>query len=146
MSLNVSVLMGRITHELELRKTNNGTSVVNFTIAVDRKYQASGEERKTDFIDCVAWRSTADFITTYFKKGAMIAVEGEIQTDSYTDKDGNKRKKTEILVNNASFCGSKTEGNNSPAENTNTPQGAIFAATGANTEFTQLTPDDDLPF
>ena len=74
MSVNVSVLMGRITHELELRKTNNGTSVVNFTIAVDRKYQASGEERKTDFIDCVAWRSTADFITTYFKKGAKFTL------------------------------------------------------------------------
>lgn len=146
MSINNVTLMGRITHELELRKTNNGTSVVNFTIAVDRKYQTPGEERKTDFIDCVAWRGTADFICTYFKRGAMIAVEGEIQTDNYTDKDGNKRKKTEILVNNASFCGSKSEGGNLPAGNENTPQGANFATTGANEAFTQLTPDDDLPF
>lgn len=145
MSINNVTLMGRITHDLELRKTANGTSVVNFTIAVDRKYQASGEEKKTDFIDCVAWRGTADFISTYFKKGAMIAVEGEIQTDSYTDKDGNKRKKVEISVDNASFCGSKTEGSNLPADNRKTPQNVNFAASGADVAFTELA-GDDLPF
>lgn len=133
MSINNVTLMGRLTADAELKNTQSGVSVVNFTIAVDRKYQPSGEEKKANFIDCVAWRGTAEFISKYFGKGQMIAIEGEIQTDSYTDKDGNNRKKTEIVVSNASFCGAKSEGGQ--AQNTTLPD-VSFSGTG----------DDDLPF
>lgn len=145
MSINNCTLMGRITADLEPRQTANGISVLNFTIAVDRRYQAHGEEKKTDFVDCVAWRNTADFISKYFGKGQMIAVVGEIQTDTYTDKDGNKRKKTEISVNNASFCGSKQEGQGSAEKQA--PLNYVAPAADAPVEFTEIDPDaDDLPF
>lgn len=136
MSINNSVLMGRITAEPELKKTQTDVSVMNFTIAVDRRYQPQGEEKKADFIDCVAWRNTADFISRYFRKGQMIAVVGELQTDVYTDKDGNKRKKVFISVENVSFCGSKTESGSEP--NTPTPPPDDI-------EFDDVT-DDELPF
>ena len=106
--INNATVMGRLTADPELRTTPNGVSVTPFAIAVDRKYAPSGQERQTDFIDCVAWRQTADFITRYFHKGDMIAVEGEIQTRIYEDKNGNKRKAVEIVVSNASFCGGRT--------------------------------------
>lgn len=109
MSLNVSVLQGRLTSDPELKTTNNGVSVTSFSIAVDRKYQPKGEEKVTDFIDIVAWRNNAEFITKYFKKGSMIGIEGEIQTRTYEDKNGNKRKAVEVVVSNVSFCGSKSE-------------------------------------
>lgn len=143
MSINNCTLMGRITADLEPRQTPNGISVLNFTIAVDRRYQAQGEEKKTDFIDCVAWRNTADFISKYFAKGQMIAVVGEIQTDTYTDKEGNKRKKTEISVNNASFCGGKQETNATEAKPT---QANYVLPSFAPVEFTEVDLDDDLPF
>ncbi len=108
MSINTVALMGRLTADPELRTTNNGTSVISFAVAVDRKYTPSGQERQTDFIDCVAWRSTADFITRYFHKGDLIAIEGEIQTRNYEDKNGNKRKAVEVVVSNVSFCGGKS--------------------------------------
>lgn len=109
MAINCVVLMGRITRPLELKKTQNGKSVVQFSIAVDRKYQKQGEERITDFFNLVAWGSTAEFITKWFDKGDMIAVTGEIQSRNYEDKNGNKHTAVEILVDTVSFCGSKTE-------------------------------------
>jgi single-strand DNA-binding protein len=147
MSINITVLTGRLTTDPELKKTQNNTSVTSFCIAVDRKYQPQGEEKKTDFIDCVAWRNTAEFITKYFSKGSMIGIEGEIQTRTYTDKEGKNRKATEIVINNASFCGSKAD-NTNPAENTNTPQNANFATFSDNNNgFTQVDMNDgDLPF
>lgn len=90
--INSVVIMGRLTFDPELRTTPTGVSVVRFQVACDRNYQKSGEERKADFIDVTAWRQTAEFISRYFRKGSMIAVEGSIQTDSYTDNNGNKRK------------------------------------------------------
>ena len=145
MSINNCTIMGRITADLEPRQTNSGISVLNFTVAVDRRYQAQGEEKKTDFIDCVAWRNTADFISKYFGKGQMIAIVGEIQTDTYSDKDGNKRKKTEISVNNASFCGGKQE----TSQNDENPTQANFVspspASPQDIEFTEVD-DDELPF
>lgn len=142
MSINNCVLMGRITADLETRQTANGVSVLNFTIAVDRRYQAQGEEKKTDFIDCVAWRNTADFISKYFGKGQMIAVAGEILTDTYTDKDGNKRKKTEISVSNASFCGGKQE----TQANAEKPLQVNSAPVGGNdVDFAEVD-SDELPF
>ncbi len=103
--LNHVILMGRLTQTPELRTTQSGTSVTTFTIAVDRGY---GDKKETDFISCVAWRGTADFITQYFTKGKMIAVEGSIQTRNY-EKDGKKVYVTEVNVNGASFCGDKEE-------------------------------------
>lgn len=107
--INSVVIMGRLTFDPELRTTPSGVSVVRFQVACDRNYQKSGEERKTDFIDVTAWRQTAEFVSRYFHKGSMIAVEGSIQTDNYTDRDGNKRKSFQVVANNVSFCGSKAE-------------------------------------
>lgn len=108
--LNISVLMGRLTADPELRHTPNGVAVTSFTLAVDRPYAKSGAERQTDFIDVVAWRATAEFIGKYFCKGQMMAVQGAIQTRTYTDKDGNKRKAFEIVADKVSFADSKREG------------------------------------
>ncbi|WP_347562944.1 single-stranded DNA-binding protein [Faecalibacterium prausnitzii] len=105
--LNIVALMGRLTHTPELKTTQNGTSVCSFSIAVDRTYTPKGEERKTDFIDIVAWRQTAEHICKYFQKGSMIAIDGNIQTRLYQDKQGSNRTKVEVLANNVSFCGAK---------------------------------------
>jgi single-strand DNA-binding protein len=106
--LNNVILMGRMTADAELKSTQSGKYVTSFSIAVERDYSQNGE-RQTDFINLVAWGKTAEFITNYFGKGDMIAVRGSIQTRNYEDKDGNKRTATEVLVDKASFCGSKTE-------------------------------------
>lgn len=105
--LNCAAIMGRLTTDPELKLTESQISVVSFTVAVDDNYVKSGEERKCSFIDCVAWRNTADFIAKHFHKGSMIALNGEIKTRTWEDKNGNKRKATEIVVNNAHFCGEK---------------------------------------
>ena len=103
--------MGRLTFEPELKVTQSGVSVVRFGIAVDRRYQQQNGEKKTDFIDCVAFRQTAEFINKYFHKGNMIAVEGSIQTENYVDQNGTNRKSVSVVANNVSFCGSKSESN-----------------------------------
>ena len=103
--MNKAILMGRLTKDPELRTTQNGTPVCTFTVAVDRK----GKEKQTDFLPCVAWRQTAEFITKYFTKGRMILVVGSVQNRDYTDKAGNKRTATEIIVDEVSFTGEKRE-------------------------------------
>lgn len=144
--INMVALMGRLTYEPELRKTPSDVSVLRFQVACDRSYQRAGAERQADFIDCVAWRQTAEFISRYFHKGSMIAVEGTIQTSNYTDKNGNNRKQTEVLANNVSFCGSKSEsGNTAPAGGYNEP--APSYANADNSDFEEIVDDDDdLPF
>ena len=107
--MNICILMGRITADPELRSTQSGISVLQFTVAVGRDYQKQGEERQADFINCVAWRQTAEFISRNFSKGRMIAVEGSIQTRNYEDKQGNKRTATELIVNKAHFTGEKKQ-------------------------------------
>ena len=107
--LNCAIIMGRLTADPELRTTQSGVSVTSFSVAVDRSFVRAGEERQTDFINVVAWRQTAEFVTRYFHKGSMIAVQGSIQTRNYEDKNGNKRTAVEIVANNVSFCGSKAE-------------------------------------
>lgn len=107
--MNICVLIGRLTADPELRSTQSGISVLQFTVAVDRDYQKQGEERQADFINCVAWRQTAEFISKYFGKGRMIAVEGSIQTRNYEDKQGNKRTAVELIVNKAHFTGEKKQ-------------------------------------
>lgn len=143
--LNMVALMGRFTFEPELRKTPSDVSVIRFQIACDRTYQRAGAERQTDFIDCVAWRQTAEFISRYFHKGSMIAVEGTIQTSSYTDKNGNQRKQVEVLANNVSFCGSKNEAGS--VSNNGYNQAAPSYASADNSDFEEIVDDDDdLPF
>lgn len=107
--LNQAILIGRLVNSPELKTTQAGTSVTTFTVAVDRRYVKRGTERETDFIDIVAWRQTAEFITKYFSKGSMIAIQGTIQTRTYTDKNGNKRKAVEVVAENVSFCGDRKE-------------------------------------
>lgn len=145
--INTAVIMGRITADPELRTTTGGIHFCRFSVAVDRSFQRAGEERKTDFINVVVWRQTAEFVTRYFHKGSMIAVEGSIQTGSYTDKDGNKRNTFEIVGNNVSFTGSKSETSGSPANNNYAPAGqAASYATGTSGDFDEIVSDDDLPF
>ena len=143
--LNIAVIMGRLTADPELRTTPNGVSVTSFSVAVNSNYQKAGAEQQTDFINCVAWRQTAEFISKYFHKGSMIAINGSIQQRSYTDKDGNKRTAFEIVVDNANFCGSKAEsgaaGGFAPA---NAPASFSNVDTGDFEEISMS--DDDLPF
>ena len=107
--LNLVALMGRLVYDPELKTTQNGTNVCSFRIAVDRSFARQGEERKADFIDVTAWRQTAEFVSKYFQKGSMIAIEGSLQTRQYQDKNGNNRTATdtEVLASQVSFCGGK---------------------------------------
>lgn len=130
--INNVTLMGRLTFDPEIKVTPNGVFVCRFAIAVDRNYK-TGEERKTNFIDCVAWRGTAEFLGKYFHKGSMIALTGEIQTDIYTDQNGNKRKSFDVVVKDVSFCGSKEKSN-------------LDVVPDENTEFEEIDTEDDLPF
>ena len=107
--LNVAVIMGRLVADPELRHTASDIAVTSFRVAVDRNFARQGEERQADFIDVVAWRSTAEFVCRYFTKGSMIAVNGSIQTRSNEDRQGTKRTAVEIVADNVSFCGSKRE-------------------------------------
>ncbi len=140
--LNSIIIMGRLTADPELRSTSSGLSVTTFTVAVDRNYAKPGEEKKTDFIPVSAWRSTADFVSKYFRKGSMIAVQGSLQTRNYEDKNGNKRVAFEVLADQVSFCGSKSESgtfnnasNNASSYNNSTAD-----------DFSSVVDDDDLPF
>lgn len=115
MSLNVAIIMGRLTRDPELRRTNSGKPVASFTVAVDRDFAPDGQEKETDFIDCVAWKGTAEFVEKYFKKGSMIALKGRLQLRNWTDKDGNKRRTAEIVADQVYFGEAKksSEGSNS---------------------------------
>ena len=147
--INNVVLMGRLTADPELKTTQSGISVTSFSIAVERNYAPKGQERQTDFINVVAWRQTAEFVTRYFHKGSMIAVEGSIQTRKYQDKNGNNRVAVEIVANNVSFCGSKAESGTGSPDGGYQPaarQTASYQTAGAD-DFEELPDDeDDLPF
>ena len=105
--LNRIVLMGRLTRDPELRKTQSDTPVCSFSLAVDRDYKKDGEKKETDFIDIVAWRSTAEFVRNYFAKGRMAVVEGRLQIREWTDKEGGKRRSAEVVADNVYFGDSK---------------------------------------
>ncbi len=109
--LNTVILMGRLVADPELKKAGEN-NVVNVRVAVDRNSKDGG----ADFIDVTAWRQTAEFLAKYFKKGSMVAIEGSLRTDTYTDKDGNKRRRVDVLANRVSFCGSKSESGTGSAE------------------------------
>lgn len=141
--LNVVALMGRMTKDPELRHTPQGTPVCAFTVAVDR--YSKGSEKQADFLDCVAWRNTAEFICQYFQKGKMIGISGSIQTRTYQDKNGNNRKAVEIVVGNASFAGGKGDGES----NKNTYSAPSYAApsNSAPPDCSVIDDDgEDLPF
>lgn len=155
--LNVVVLMGRLTADPELRTSSNGTNYCRFSIAVDRSFVRSGEERKTDFFNCVSWGKTADFISRYFTKGQMIAVQGSLQTGSYTNRDGVKVNTVDINVNDANFTGSKKEsgaadqssytGSYGDRRAQNAPSAPAPAySSGSADDFIPTPVDEDLPF
>lgn len=161
--INRIVLMGRLTADPDYRQTPNGIAVASFTVAVDRSYASKGQERQTDFIPCVAWRQTADFVSRYFQKGNMIAVDGSLQTRKYTDKQGNPRTAFEVIIDQVSFTGSKAESGGSsmprmtPPQNTapaaassrgfnEPPQGGKAFEIGDFGDFEELDNDDGLPF
>ena len=107
MAFNRVILMGRITHDLELKTTPSGVSVCSFSIAVDRRFQTKGEEKKSDFFNIVTWRQQAEFVTRYFAKGRMILVEGELQTRTYVDKNGQNVRVVEVVADQVCFTGEK---------------------------------------
>lgn len=137
--LNHITIMGRLTRDPELRRTGSGVAVASFTLAVDRDYAGKDEAREADFIDCVAWRSCGEFVSKYFCKGRMAVVAGRLQIRSYTDKDGNKRRAAEVVVDDVYFGDSKKEGQGMPMAMQPAPQTAA--------DWERL-PDDDaqLPF
>ena len=144
---NLVVLTGRLTTDPELKTTQSGVSVVSFCVAVQRQYK-SGEDPITDFINVVAWRHTAEFVTKYFHKGNMIGVEGSIQTRKYTDKDGNNRTAFEVLANNVQFVeGKRNSTDVNVATDSPDPLPAL-AENLQNAGFTQanISDDDDIPF
>ena len=105
--LNHITIMGRLTRDPELRRTGSNVAVTSFTLAVDRDFAPNGGEKETDFIDCVAWRQTGEFVDKYFSKGSMAVVSGRLQIRSWTDKDGNKRRSAEVVADNVYFGDSK---------------------------------------
>ena len=111
--LNHIVIMGRLTRDPELRRTGSGLAVASFTVAVDRDRAAEGQEKETDFIDCVAWRGTGEFVSKYFTKGSMIVVAGRLQIRNWTDKDGGKRRSAEIVADSVYFGEAKKDGSTS---------------------------------
>ena len=136
---NKVIMMGRICSDPELKTTPNGTNVCSFRIAVDRRFQQKGEERKTDFFNVVAWRSTGELVSKYFGKGRMILIEGEMQTRQYTDKSGNQSTWYEVNAERVSFTGEKAEKSPNTAPEKSTP-------TSAPTPAPDYGPNDDYPF
>lgn len=139
--LNKVILGGRLTADVELKGTPSGVSVCSFSLAVNRKY-SKDSEAQTDFINCVAWRNTAEFISKYFHKGSSLCVIGSVQTRNWTDNNGQKRYATEVMVDEALFVDSKNEGETQGA----TTYAEALSSVAPQAEFTDLAQDDDLPF
>lgn len=147
--MNVVCLLGRLTATPEQKTTQSGVSVTSFSVAVDRTYQPKGAERQTDFINCVAWRNTAEFICRYFQKGQRIALQGSLQSRSYTDKNGNNRTVFEVVVDNAFFAESKNGGAAAPRTDSEVPtynEAPPAFSTAGTGDFEEIVTDDDLPF
>lgn len=156
--INCIILMGRLTHDPELKTTSAGTSVTSFSVAVERDFAKDGE-RQADFIDVVAWGKTAEFVCRYFAKGRMIAVQGRLQTRTYTDKEGNKRKAVEVTAEKVSFTGEPKKAESAaeepgiegyvPAGKQRSPVADSvddFQGSTSDDDFRELPSDDDLPF
>jgi single-strand DNA-binding protein len=132
--LNKVIIMGRLTRDPELRRTQGGTAVTSFTMAVDRDFKSQSGEKETDFIDIVAWRNTGEFAAKYLAKGRMAAVEGRIQVRDWQDKDGNRRKSVEVVADNVYFADAKRDSK---------PQDSRAVD---DQEFDEIEDDGDLPF
>ena len=151
--LNKIILMGRLTHDPELRRTQNGTAVTGFSLAVERDFKDEDGKRATDFIDIVAWRAAAEFVAKYFTKGRMAVVEGRLQIRDWTDKDGGKRRSAEVVADNVYFGDSKRDGGDNsgynpgyaPAPASHSAAPSNFSASGS--DFAEIGEDDgELPF
>ena len=151
--LNRIILMGRLTRDPELRRTGSGTAVTSFSLAVDRDFKSQSGEKETDFIDIVAWRNTAEFVSKYFTKGRMAVVEGRLQIRDWTDKDGGKRRSAEVVADNVYFGDSKSDGGDNsgynpgyaPAPASHSAAPSNFSASGS--DFAEIGEDDgELPF
>ena len=142
--LNKIILMGRLTRDPELRRTGSGTAVTSFALAVDRDFKGQGGEKETDFIDIVAWRSTAEFVSKYFTKGRMAVVEGRLQIRDWTDKDGNKRRSAEVVADSIYFGDSKRDGDSGGTYHSSGRSSGVNVSAS---DFTDLGDDDgELPF
>ena len=148
--LNHIVIMGRLTRDPELRRTGTGVAVASFTVAVDRDFgKNENGEKETDFIDCVAWRQTGEFVSKYFTKGRMAVVSGRLQIRSWTDKDGNKRRTAEVVADNVYFGDSKREGESTGSYAApSAPAFGGYSAPAASpaSDFGMLDDDASLPF
>ena len=151
--LNRIILMGRLTRDPELRRTGSGTAVTSFSLAVDRDFKSQSGEKETDFIDIVAWRNTAEFVSKFFTKGRMAVVEGRLQIRDWTDKDGGKRRSAEVVADNVYFGDSKRDGGDNsghnpgyaPAPASHSAAPSNFSASGS--DFAEIGEDDgELPF
>ncbi len=147
--LNHITIMGRLTRDPELRRTGTGVAVASFSLAVDRDFAPrDGGERETDFIDCVAWRQTGEFVSKYFTKGRMAVVSGRLQIRNWTDKDGNKRRTAEIVADNVYFGDSRRDGESSGSYAAPAPSyGGYSAPASSASDFAELEDNDaQLPF
>ena len=140
--LNKIIIMGRLTRDPELRRTGSGTSVTSFSLACDRDFKSQSGDKETDFIEVVAWKNTAEFVSKYFSKGRMAVVEGRLQIRDWTDKAGNKRTTAEVVADNVYFADSKrSESNDNQRENFNALSGRL------NDDFVPISEEDgDIPF
>ena len=145
--LNKVFIMGRLTRDPELRRTQTGTAVASFSLAVDRDFKSQSGEKETDFIDVVAWRSTAEFVSKYFTKGRMAVVEGRLQIRDWTDKEGNKRRSAEVVADNVYFGDSRREGDGGYSAPAYSAAPTGYSAPAEGNQFAELSDDDgELPF
>jgi single-strand DNA-binding protein len=153
-NFNQVILGGRLTADPELKQTTSGVPVCTFSVAVSRSYQSktTDGQRETDFINCIAWRQRAELISRYFRKGSSICIVGQIQTRKYTDKDGNNRTATDVIVDNVHFVDSKGEGpsvgqqSNASAYTPDSYAPSFSSQQDAAPKFEEMSNDDDLPF
>ena len=151
--LNKIFIMGRLTRDPELRRTQSGTPVTSFSLAVDRDYKTQSGEKETDFIDVVAWRATAEFVAKYFTKGRMAVVEGRLQIRAWQDKDGNNRRSAEVVADNVYFGDSRRDSDSGSGNygggnsGYSAPAGGYAAPVGGGSGFAEIDEEDgDLPF
>lgn len=141
-NLNKVMLIGRLAADPELRRTQSDLAVTSFSVAVNRRYNKDQAQQAVDFIDVVAWRNQAEFVTKYFKKGSAIFVSGSLQVRPWKDKDGNNRRSVEVVADDIQFVDSKKDSGAAPAA----PAGTPSFSTGAPSDFEEMTGEDELPF